>query len=178
MSLLIGFRTLARRSGFDVGSKSFVPQKTTWVNLDNKRVSRDLARHSAIGQLIQAGIPFFQNDDGVVDQGGKVTVRATGLVLDVSAVNFTRASGATGSGVAGTATVGAADATNPRIDAVVVDTTSGAISVAAGTATAGTNLVTLAGKPALVANRIALSYVLVPNTATNLVQDNVVDVRP
>lgn len=178
MSLLTGVRPLGRSQKFDIGGKTLVPAQTTWVNIDNKRVQRDFSRHGAIGQVIQAGIPFFQNDDGVVDFGGKVTVRATGLVVDVSAVNFTRASAVAGSGAAGTATVGAADATNPRVDAVVVDTTSGAFSIAAGTATAGTNGVTLAGKPTLAANRIALAYILVPATATNLTQANVFDVRP
>jgi hypothetical protein len=178
MSLLVGIRPLGRNQKFDIGGKTLVPAKTTWVNLDNKRVARDFSRHGAIGQFIQAGIPFFQNDDGTVDQGGKVTVRATGLVVDVSAVNLTRASGAAVTGAAGTATVGAADATNPRVDAIVVDTTSGAFSVAAGTPTAGTNLVTLAGRPTAAANRIVLAYILVPATATNLSQDNVVDVRP
>lgn len=178
MSLMVGFRSLSRKFNADVGGRGFTTATTTWVNLDNKRVARDLARHSSIGQLVQVG-SFWKSDDGVVDFGGKVTVRATGLVLDVSAVNFTRGDGTTkGSGAAGTATVGAADATNPRIDTVVVDTTSGAYSVVAGTATAGANLVNRTGIGTLAANRIALAYVLVPATATNLTQDLVADVRP
>jgi hypothetical protein len=181
MSTIVGLRGLARQTKFDVGGKSFSTGVTTLLNLDNKRVARDIARHSAIGQTVQAIPAFFQNDDGVVEQGGKVTVRATGLVLDVSAINFTRASGAAGTGAAGTATIGAADATNPRVDTVVVNTTSGAFSVIAGTATAanaGGNNVALGGKAAVPADRIVLAYVIVPPTATNLVQSAVLDARP
>lgn len=162
-----------------MGGKTLSPTKTTLLNLDNPRHRRDLTSHGSVGSsYVQSTIPLFQNDDGVVGLGGKVAVQATGLVTDVSAVNFTRASGVAGSGVAGTATVTAADATNPRIDTVVVDTTSGAYSVIAGTATAGTNNVTLAGRAAVPANRAVLAYVLVPATATKLSQDNVIDARP
>jgi hypothetical protein len=178
MSTMVGFRGTGR-SRTRVGGKALTSDKTTLVNLDNKRAFRDLVRHGSIASTsIQVVAPFFQNDDGVVEQGGAVTNRATGLVLDVSAVHFTRASGAKGTGAAGTATVGAADATNPRVDTVVVDTTSGAFSVIAGTATAGASLFNLQGKGAVPANRIVLAYVLVPATATNLTAANVADARP
>jgi hypothetical protein len=178
MSLLHGFRSLARRTGIDVANKGFTDGATTWLNVDNRRVRRDLAKHSSIGQLIQAGIPFYQADDGVVEHGGKVTVRATGLTVDVSQVIATRANGSTVNHAADTVAVGAADATNPRIDIIALDTTTPNIVVIAGTATAGATKENHRGVADLPANRIALAHVLVPATATNLTQANVVDVRP
>lgn len=179
MSTILGVRAFNRSQKFSIGDKAASPTQTALVNVDSKRVQRDIARHASIGALLQVQAPFFQNDDGVVTQGGKVTVQATGLILNVSAINFTRGDGTTtGSGAAGTATVGAADATNPRIDTVVVDTTAGTYSVIAGTATAGANLFNLSGKGTVPANRIVLAYVLVPATATNLSQSNVADARP
>jgi hypothetical protein len=178
MSLMAGFRSLARRTGIDIGAKSFSDGVTTYVNLDNKRVRRDLAKHSSIGQLLATGDTFYQGDDGVIDWGGKVTVRATGLVVDSSAVVATRANGTVVNHAADTATIGAADATNPRIDIIALDTTTPNVVVVAGTATAGANLVNRRGIADLAANRTALAYVLVPATATDLVQTNVLDVRP
>lgn len=184
MSTVLGLRSFNRSQKERVGGKALNATGTTLVNIDNKRVQRDLSRHSAIGALFQAVPPFFQNDDGVVDFGGKVTTQATGLVLNVSAVNFTRGDGTTkGSGVAGTATVGTADATNPRTDTIVVDTTAGTYSVIAGTAIATANAfnvhsAVLSGRGTVPANRIVLAYVIVPATATNLTQSAVVDARP
>lgn len=178
MSTMVGYRGTSRRSQ-RIGSKSVDSNKTTLINLDNKRAWRDLVSHSSIANTaIQVTAPFYQNDDGTVAQGGLVKNRATGLVLDVTAIHFVRTSGAKGTGAAGTATVGAADATNPRIDTVVVDTTSGAFSVIAGTATQGASLFNLQGKGTVPANRIVLAYVLVPATATNLTAASLADARP
>lgn len=178
MSTMLGFRSYSRSQKFDLGGKSLTTGATALVNIENKRVQRDVGRHSAIGSMIQVMAPFFQNDDGVIERSGKVTVRATTLVTDVSETYFTRASGVAGSGVAGTATVTAADITNPRVDTIVVDTTTGAYSVIVGVATVGASTYNLAGKAIVPANRIVLAYVLVPANATTLLQTNVVDARP
>jgi hypothetical protein len=136
MSTLVPLRAFNRSQKFDIGAKSVSPSSTVYVNVDSPRVQRDLARHAAIGALLQVGPSFFQADDGYVTGGGKVSSRATTLVLDVSPVAWVNAAKVAGvQSTAGTATLGAADATNPRIDVVVVDTTTGAFSVIAGTAT-------------------------------------------
>lgn len=188
---MIGVRKLNRSQKFDIGGKTIAPATgaagtgagaSMLVNLDNPRVARDVARHTTLGALITGTtVPFFQNDDGVVTGGGTVATRATGLVCDVAGGTFTRASGATGTITAGTVTVGTADVTNPRVDTVVVDTTSGAVSLIAGTATtvqAGGTAIQLAGRAAVPANRIVLAYIVVPAAATNLAQTAVVDARP
>jgi hypothetical protein len=179
MSVLNGYRSFNRSQKARVGGKVPTSNKTTWVNINNPRVQRDIARHSAVGAIHTVGLAFTQNDDGVVDAGGAVTARASGLTVDVSAINFTRGDGTTkGTGAAGTATVGAADATNPRIDVIAVNTTNGAFVVVAGTATAGATLDNHRGVADLPANRIGLAQVLVPATATDVTQANIADVRP
>ncbi len=180
MSTMISLRGMGRNKSVDVDGKPIRGDKTTYVNLDNSRVRRDIGKHSAIGGAIfPYGDTFFQNDDGTVSGGGKVTTRATTLVTDVSATVVVKASAAKLSIAAGTATIGAADATNPRIDIIAVDTSAaGAYVVIAGTATAGANLTNRLGMANLPANRIALAAILVPNTATTLNQNNVVDLRP
>lgn len=180
MSTMVSVRTFARGGNVSLGDKTLRSDKTAYVNIDNRRVMRDIARHSSIGQIFPYGDTYFQNDDGVVTQGGKVTVRTTTLVTDVSATYITRAGGGLiAIANAGTATIGAANVTDPRIDIIAVDTSgAGAFVVIAGTATANANLTNRLGMAALPANCVALAIVLVPNTATTLSQDNVVDVRP
>lgn len=181
MSTMVSLRGFGRNKSIDVDGKPVRGDKTTFVNLDNARVRRDIARHSAVGgALFPYGDTFFQNDDGTVTgTGGQVKVRTTTLVTDVTATQVLRAAGAKLSVAAGTATVGAADVTNPRIDIVAVDTSAaGAYVVIAGTATAGANLTNRLGMAALPANRVALAAILVPNGATTLNQNNVLDIRP
>lgn len=181
MSTMIALRGLTRNKSVDVDGKPIRRDVTTWANIDNPRVQRDIAKHSAIGGAVfPFGDTYFQNDDGVVTGGGKVTVRATTLVTDVSKTFVKRANGAVVDVDAGAApALGAADATNPRIDVIAVDTSgAGAFVVVAGTATAGANLTNRLGMAALPANRTALAAVLVPATATTLSQANVADVRP
>lgn len=202
MSTFIGVRKLNRSQKFDIGGRNIAPATgaagsgsgaTAFVNIDNPRVNRDVARHTTLGALLAGtGLPFSLADDGIITQGGQVTNRATGLVLDVAAVNFNNAAGTAGSGAVGTATVGAADATNPRIDTIAVNTSSGAFVVIAGIPTPGATLANHRGAAGIdsfagtgnvtavtawPAQRIPLAHVLVPATATNLVAANVLDIR-
>lgn len=188
MSVLVSFRNYNRSQRVRVGGKVLNATSDTLLNVDSPRVQRDLARHSAIGAIHEgARGRIFQADDGYLTGGGVVANRATGLVVDISATSWVNAAKVAGNAAAGTATVGAADGTNPRIDIVVVNTGSGAYSVVAGTATANATLAlqrpgqttnTLAGIAAVPASSIALAYILVPANATNLTAANVLDVRP
>jgi hypothetical protein len=180
MSTLVGLRKFNRSQAVRVGGKAVTATGTTLVNIDSKRVARDISRHSAIGAVQHVTPPIFQNDDGTVDQGGSVTTRATTLVLDVAPVFITRADGTTkvSNTAAQTVTLATADATNPRVDTVVIDTTSGTVAKIDGTATAGANSFNLTGKATVPANRVVLAYVIVPATATNITQSAVVDARP
>lgn len=81
----------------------------------------------------------------------------------------------------------AADATNPRIDRVVLtvrDTSidgtgasDSALRVIAGTPTSGATLANLNGAAAVPANSMLLANVLVPNAATTVVTGNIADQR-
>lgn len=184
MSQLLPVRGFNRSQRVGIAGKDVRPNTTTWVNIDNKRVQRDLARHSTLGALMAVGNPIFQDDKGVVETGGVVTVRATGRVVDVSASSGQKADGTNWSAAAGTATVTANASGQPRIDAVVVNVSTGALSVNAGTGTAGaqvgvpaqTGFLTARGVPGT--NEVTLALILVPNGATDLSQANVLDVRP
>lgn len=178
MSLLVGYRALNRNQKWDLGGKVLSTTNTVLVNLDNPRVQRDLARHGTVAPPVQAAGPFEQNDDGVVRAGGTIATRATTLVLDIAAAQYTTAAKVDRATTATTVTLGAADATNPRIDTVVVNTTSDAVTAIAGTATAGASKVNLSGKGTVPASRVVLGYVLVPPTATNITQAAVLDSRP
>lgn len=184
MSTLIPFKALNRSQSVDIGAKKLSTSKFALLNVDSSRVQRDLARHTTLGALLQVGAPIWQGDDGIVTGGGVVTARATTLVLDVAATGYRTAAGVDAVAAVGTATIGAADVTNPRVDTVVLNTSSGAYSVIAGTAAASGQIANPAAPNfrgtlgALPANRIVLAYVLVPANATTIAQANILDARP
>jgi hypothetical protein len=184
MSQLLPVRGFNRSQRVGIGGKDLRSNASVYVNIDNKRVIRDLARHSTLGAVFPVGAAIFQDDKGVVEVGGTVTTRATTLVVDVSAASGQKTDGTNWNAAAGTATIGAADATNPRIDCIVVNVNTGAFSVRAGTAAAGAQIATpsapsfLASRGTPQANEVALALILVPATATTLLQANVLDVRP
>jgi hypothetical protein len=178
MSIHIPMRTFNRSQRVRIGGSSLSPTVSTWINVDSPRNQRDLARHSGIGAIYDVGDALGFPSDGYITNGGFVTVRASTLVMDISPVYFVRASAVAGSQVADTVTIGAADATNPRIDVVAVDTATPDIVVVAGTATANATLFNRLGVvPTLPANRIPIALVLVPNAATTLSQANVIQLR-
>lgn len=124
MSTMVGLKPLNRSSKIGLGAKDVVTGKTTFVNLDNKRVARDLARHSALGQTFPVSPARYQLDTGTVESGGSVTPRTGSLVLDVSAASLLALDGTTrGNSAAGTATV-APNATLPQVSAIGLDTTT------------------------------------------------------
>jgi hypothetical protein len=184
MSTLIPYKALNRSQSVDIAAKKTSTSKFALLNVDSPRVQRDLARHTTLGAIIPVGAPIWQGDDGIVLSGGTVAVRATGLVVDVAATGIRTAAGVESVAPATTATIGAADGTNPRVDTIALNTATGAAVVIAGTAVAGAQIVNPAAPTfrgtlgALPAARIVLAYVLVPATVTNLLQTNVLDARP
>jgi hypothetical protein len=85
MSTLVGLRPYNRSAKVGVGSKDLAFGKTIWVNLENSRVVRDLARHTTLGQSTHAQPARFQLDTAQVAAGGVVTPRTGSLTLDISA---------------------------------------------------------------------------------------------
>lgn len=184
MSQLAPYRAFNRSQRVRISGKTLSPTVTSWINIDSSRSQRGLAAHSSIGAVRSVGAPFYHGDDGVIERGALVTTRATTLVVDVSAGSLVSAAGTRVAVPAATGTVTTADATNPRIDTIVLNTSTGAVVVVAGTATAGAHLSEpsktgfRAGAAAIPASRIAIAHVLVPANATTLLQANVLDVRP
>lgn len=181
MSLMAAYRTISRSVKFNIGDKPAVQNQTFFVNLDNKRAQRDLARHVAIGQLVQVSGTRYQFDSGTVEQGGKVTPRTGSLVLDVGAANVLSTDNVTkGASAAGTATL-VPNATSPELAAVGLDTSTFATptivtpiyNTPAATITEARTLsspFTLPTLPATdtTAARIWLAYVWVPPSLTGI----------
>lgn len=145
-----------------------------------------------------------QNSEGVVNYTTDLapTNAATGLKVDVAAgAAYVKGdSGTPGVGlsqglylvvndaaIANAVTLAAADATNPRIDQVVLKVTDSqdlgdasdvaTLEVLTGTPTGGATLDNRTGAAALTSNRLRIADVLVPATAVNLTAANVRDRR-
>jgi hypothetical protein len=135
MAELVRVRGLARR-GIRIGRTSggaamVANNKTRVIDLDDGVTRRELAHHAAIGQVAVVGDAPYAVQSGVVTTNGTtttVTVSAGVLLLPTGG---TRAvAGVTNQAIT------AADATNPRIDLVLVNLATGAITLQAGTAAA------------------------------------------
>lgn len=109
---------------------------------------------------------------GVVGSGCAVTPNSSGVNLNVNVAAGTIAVAGVQAAVAAATnvTVGAANATNPRID-LVVSSSSGVISVTAGTAAA------VPCMPNVPASSVALAEVYVPAAATSITANNIRDCR-
>jgi len=145
-----------------------------------------------------------RNSEGVVNYATDLvpTNAATGLKVDVAAgaALVKGDSGTPGVGlsqghylvvndaaIANAVTLAAADATNPRLDQVVLKVTDSqdlgdasdvaTLEVLTGTPTGGATLLNRSGAAALTQNRLRIADVLVPATATNLTAANVRDRR-
>lgn len=101
--------------------------------------------------------------------GCAVTTAGSNLTLDV-AKGAVLSNGALFAVTAGTATIGTADATNPRIDLVVVNS-SGTKAVRAGTAAANPK------PPIRTANDVVLAMVYVPANDTAIASNQITDKR-
>lgn len=181
MSTMVGIKPLNRSAKVGLGAKDLVFGRQTFVNLDNNRNVRDMARHTSIAQFIESNPARFQLDTGTVDTGGTVTPRTGSLVLDVAAAGVTALDKVTkGASVAGTATV-APNATLPLLSAIGLDTTTFAVptiaAVVINTAAANvTEVRTLAFPASLTtfpatdttANRIWLALVWTPPSLTGI----------
>ncbi len=88
MSTLISYRKASRSPSVGLGGKDLSGTQSTWVNLDNPRARRDLARHISIGQVIETQAARFQNDTAQVESGGVVTPRTGSLTVDISALSL------------------------------------------------------------------------------------------
>lgn len=163
-----------QRTAVRVGGQRVTNKATVTLDLGDPEVRKSVAHHSAIGQLVVFGERLPANTAvTVITQGGVVTetAGATARGLDVSAGTLKVAAGTTQAIAAQTVAFGAADATNPRVDLVVVTDATGVASVVAGTARA-----TGPAAPAAAGGTTPLAEVYVPALATKA--SWIRDVRP
>ena len=102
------------------------------VDLDNVASRQALTHHSAIGQFVTVG------DIPAAVASGVVSTNGTTITVTTSAGTLLREDGGTVTVAAANnqALASAPDGTNPRIDLVVVNNGTGAVSQVAGTAAA------------------------------------------
>lgn len=187
MSTFVGLRRYHRSAAVGIGAKDVSNSKTTWVNVENSRVARDLARHVTLGQVFHSQPARFQLDTAQVTQGGLVTPRTGSLTLDVSALQLSYVAGndavytkgATASLAAGSQAV-TPNATNPLVAAIGLNTgTPASPSLVALNGTAAATVLegrfqnaygSLAANPAIdsTADRTWLALVWVPPSIATL----------
>lgn len=185
MSALVGVRPFNRSAKVGLGSKDLTYNKTIWVNIENSRVKRDLARHTTLGQFDIVQPARYQRDTATVN-GGVVTPRTASLTLDVAAGNLTYLASnsvytkdVVASFAAGTQAV-TPNATNPQVTAIGLDTSTPASpslvalnGTAAATVLEGRAINAYGGLPAnpaidTTADRTWLALVWVPPTLASL----------
>lgn len=195
MSTMIGLKPLHRSAKVGAGAKDVVPGRTTWINVDNQRVARDLARHTSIGQLFAAQAARYQQDTAQVGAGGVVSPRTGSLTLDIAAGALVYVAGSNSVYTKGVATSWAAltqavtpNATLPLVAAIGLNTSTPAApsaAIVAGTAAAGVTeerfLSAYSGLPAnpaidATADRTWLALVWVPPSLTGITSVAATDV--
>jgi hypothetical protein len=171
MASWIKVRGISRSQKVRIGDTKVTNATTVAIDIDSTKIRRDFQHYQALGSLVVVGSASPTVGDAVtsgaaVDQG----VSATDLALAVSAGTLRKASdGSTVAIAAATPSVGAADGTNPRIDNVIVDTTTGAATVQGGTAAA------VPAAPAVAAGKVKIAEVLVPANDTAITNDQITD---
>lgn len=182
MAELLPIRSFSRSQRYSIGLKRIHTNRTVSINLSNPEVRRDLGHHAAIGAFYPVGPLTITADAGYVAQGGAVTqTTPASLTVNVApgALKVRSSYDANNNPVypagfttfaATTKTVGAADATNPRIDLVSVNN-AGVVTLTPGTAAASPVA------PALPANSVELARITVRAAATTVVTSDINDVR-
>lgn len=171
MAEILGIRAFNRSQRVRVGLKELTTNKTAFVNLDNGRVRRDLQNHSSIGAFLTVStIQSIGVAGGFIVANGVITdPNPADLKLNVDS-GVVEVNGVRKSFNATEVTITSADATNPRIDAIVVNPTTGAVTVTAGTAAASP-------VPPTVTTNVVVATVRVPAAATAVTLSNVTDYR-
>src|SRR3954468_10704048 len=170
MASYIKVRAISRSQQVRIGDTRVTRNVSVAVDIDNPKIRRDLERFQALGAVIVVGGLTSTAGDavtsgGVVDGGAN----QADLALRVSAGTIRTAAGATVAIVAGTPSVAAADGTNPRIDNVVANTSTGVVTVVSGTAAA------TPVAPAVAANTVKLAEVSVPALDTSISDNQITD---
>jgi hypothetical protein len=130
MTELVRVRGL-NRGNIRIGKVKISPTRSSVLDLDDAATRQGLSHHSAIGAVVVVG------DAAAAIQSGAVVTAGTGLSVSTSAGVLVREDGTSVTvGASANLALTTANATNPRIDLVVVDNSSGAVSKVDGVAAA------------------------------------------
>ena len=165
---LVSVRGLQRGRGIRLGTTSVNNTQTKVIDLDNAAHRRDLGHHSAIGQVVVIGPVPVAVASGVVASAGTTlsfSTTAGTLVRDDTGQTITVAA-------VNNSALTAADGTNPRIDLIVVNNNSGAVTKVDGTAAASPF------PPAPTAGTTPIAQVRVNAGATTAAGSTYTDVAP
>src|SRR4051812_12408897 len=117
MAVYLPIRALNRSSAVRINGQKIVPGVTAYVDISASGVAKELAYHSAIGQVFVVGALTGSSLDQIVVSGGTVT-NGAGLTVNVAAGELrTRSTGVFVAGAAATNfALTVADGTQDRTD--------------------------------------------------------------
>lgn len=175
MALYLPIRALNRSQNVRIDSQKISATTTAYIDISKVSVRREFAQHSAVGAVFPVGPLTSSNANQVVvgatvDEGSN----AADMVVQVNPgyIRDRSTSAVVIQIKASTLTITAADATNPRIDVIQVNTTTGVVTKVDGTAAASPSA------PAVTAGNVAIAQVTVPANDTAITTDQIADVAP
>lgn len=135
MAVYLPVQALNRSQNIRIGTGGtavqLVPGTTSYVDITNGAVKRDIQRHSALGAILVVGSLTGSNTDTVVATGATAT--ASNLVITVTAGELRKRSTAVHTTIAGgTVTLSAADGTQDRTDLVWIKLSDGTLGWSKG----------------------------------------------
>lgn len=135
------------RLGQGATAVQLVSGTTSYVDITNGAIKRDLQRHSAIGAILIVGGLTASNLNTIVASGATATVTGSTLVVTVASGELkNRATGVFTPIAGGTVTVSAADGTQDRTDLVWIKLSDGTLGWSKGVlAAAATSVAPTAG---------------------------------
>lgn len=178
MAPFLPVRAISRSQKVRIGrgnNAEVLVDTTTYVDLADGQSKKDLQHHQAIGAVIVVGSLSASNANVIVTNGVTTDEGASNadmIVRTYAGDLLVRDTGARVSVAQTDTTLSAADATNPRIDIIQVNYTTGAVTKKNGTAAASPTA------PTADAGNIAVAQISVPANDTAITTNQVTDVRP
>jgi hypothetical protein len=173
MATFVKVRGLARR-GFRVNNRQVTSGTVRVFDLDDGLTRRDISHHMSIGQLA-----IVDGTDAAVARTGAETTAGTTTTVSVAAGTVFQ-----DSGVPGRAANSAAITASPNMAGITVDPTNPRYALLSVPKTGGAPVLTLGAAaatpavPALPANSVPLSLVLIPAAAASSAAYTITDIAP
>jgi hypothetical protein len=175
MAEYLPIRALNRSQNIRIGGVRVTPTETAYVDISTAQSRKELNYHSSIGAIVVVGALSTTNSIAVITQGATTNQGSSATDLIVNTEPGTvknRNNGVAVSILLTETTIATADATNPRLDLIQVNYTTGAVTKVTGTAAASPVL------KAPEAGNLALAQVEVLANATGIANSKITDKRP